>query len=157
MSRSETDFIMASGCFEIMADGTRNAKRQLKQAPPGLCFNLCGLETSHLSNDAIPDFDERVRRKMSTELRYSCLHWWDYAKSCDEASDSSDEDGDVISTRTSSFLGSILSLFWLEALSLGKALTLGRDILLDIQQSNSKVSQTFITKNLLLTYLVRWR
>ncbi|KAF7982369.1 hypothetical protein HWV62_29112 [Athelia sp. TMB] len=40
-----------------------------------LCFNICGLETSHAMNRDIPDLAKRVANSISRVLAYSCRFW----------------------------------------------------------------------------------
>jgi hypothetical protein len=48
------------------------------QAMAGLQFNICEIETSHVRNDEILDLDERVKKTISTHVRYLCLFWADH-------------------------------------------------------------------------------
>jgi len=41
----------------------------------GLCFNICGLESSYLLNSDVPGLAERVKTKIPFHLAYSCLFW----------------------------------------------------------------------------------
>ncbi|CAE6498821.1 unnamed protein product [Rhizoctonia solani] len=43
-----------------------------------LQFNICGLETSHLLNNEVPDLRRRIRSRVGTALKYACVHWIDY-------------------------------------------------------------------------------
>jgi len=38
----------------------------------GLCFNICGLESSYLFNLEVPDLAKRVKAKIPSCLSYSC-------------------------------------------------------------------------------------
>lgn len=52
---------LARRCFEIMKD-------QLK-------FNICGLQSSFLADEEVPDLQERIERNISAALQYSCSSW----------------------------------------------------------------------------------
>ncbi|KIM56435.1 hypothetical protein SCLCIDRAFT_29581 [Scleroderma citrinum Foug A] len=41
----------------------------------GLCFNICGLESSYMLNSGVPGLAERVKAKIPSHLSYSCLFW----------------------------------------------------------------------------------
>ena len=38
----------------------------------GLCFNICGLETSYLPNSKVTDLDGRVLKYIPAHLSYAC-------------------------------------------------------------------------------------
>ena len=128
---------MTHGCFEIMAHGTRNAKRQMNRSPPGLCFNICGLETSYLENSEIPDLNKRISQRISAELRYSSLHWLDHLNSIPQSRAAENE----AKTHLSAFFEGSRSLYWLEVLSLLGKLETGRELLIRfLKQTGSSVS-----------------
>jgi hypothetical protein len=137
---------MANGCFEIMESGTRNAKRQLMKPPSGLCFNICGLETSHLPNAEVadPKLSERIARNISPELLYSCIHWADHY-----ASERFELHPPLTDSRTTipmvhSLLCTSKALFWLEAMSLTENMTHARNILVRFgRQSSLQVCDPF--------------
>ena len=129
---------MAAGCFEIMKNGTRNAKRQMQQSPSGLRFNICGLETSCSANGEVSGLDKRVAQHVSKELQYSCVHW--FAHLGRARGGLSSPCGKDIATLLSAFLESTQSLFWLETLGLLGAFPVGREVLIGIQASTLPVS-----------------
>lgn len=130
---------MASGCFEIMEQGTRNRRRDPK-ARPGLHFNICELETSYLTNDEVENLNARIEENISSELQYSCIHWLDHI----DHAQSRDPDFHIhinhncticsaqthIADMVEDFLFLSLSLHWLESMSLMHALPHARAILL---------------------------
>ena len=131
---------MALGCFEVMAQGTRNAKRQMGRPPSGLCFNICSLETSYIPNSEVSDLEKRISQKISAELQYSCLHWADHLFSmiyeCGSHSNKMETTMYLFE-----FFGLTRSLYWLEILSLLGRLGTARDILIRfLGQSNVLVS-----------------
>ena len=54
----------AVACFQIM-------KAELK-------FNICGLETSHLSNDDVPGIQTCIQNCIGSHLSYACCFWADH-------------------------------------------------------------------------------
>ncbi|KAF7376827.1 WD40 repeat-like protein [Mycena sanguinolenta] len=150
----EVEGSMATGCFEIMKHGTRNAGRQMNRSPSGLRFNICDLETSYLPNNEVLDLDKRITANISAELRYSCLHWLDHLRSSLGTSQSSSDEEEAMIALTD-FLESKRSLFWLEVLSLAGNLAAGRDILLGVlrQSSSPKFSQFTLIVSQLRTHV----
>ena len=41
----------------------------------GLCFNICGLETSYLPNSKVTDLEKRVEQNIPSYLLYACQFW----------------------------------------------------------------------------------
>jgi hypothetical protein len=78
-----------------------------------LQFNMCKLETSHLLNDDIPDFTERVEAKfpLGSSLSYACQFWVDHLVQSDCDDELRNVLWDFLRQKT---------LFWLEAMSLLK-------------------------------------
>jgi NACHT domain len=94
---------------ELAACCLRNMGHQLQ-------FNICGLETSYLSNSEVLDLDDRVEQKIPDALQYSCMHWSDHL--CCDVDPISQE----ITTLLDNFLPESQLLYWLEVMSLmGKA------------------------------------
>ena len=79
-----------------------------------LSFNICGLETSYALNANIKDLDEKVRRNIHPHLSYACRFW---ASHLEEAVFEQSLAREVVH-----FLISERILFWMEALTLLKAL-----------------------------------
>lgn len=139
----EVERIMATGCFEIMDRGTRNARRQMNRPPSGLRFNMCGFDTSYLPNSEVQDSHERIAGNISAELHYSCLRWMDHLRSflgeCSSPGLQAELELDLVNM-LAGFLETRRSLFWLELLSLTGNLANGRQILISIMlQSKSPV------------------
>ena len=139
MAPDEVERSMASGCFEIMMGGTRNAVRQMDRPPSGLRFNICALETSYLPNSEVKDLEERVAKNVSAELRYSCLHWVDHLRSSLAESSTYFDDSGRMTTLLSDFFETTCSLFWLEVLSLTGSVATARDMLVGLMQLQSLV------------------
>ncbi|KEP47450.1 vegetative incompatibility protein HET-E-1 [Rhizoctonia solani 123E] len=66
-----------SGLFHIRLDQyeAEPAACCLRVMQRDLCFNICGLETSHQLNTNIPDLKQRVDTHIGPALRYACMHW----------------------------------------------------------------------------------
>ena len=76
---------------------------------------------------------------MSTELRYSCLHWVDHLRSSLAESSTFLDDGGRIMLLLSDFFKTTRSLFWLEIFSLTGSVNTARDILVGLMQLQSPV------------------
>ena len=120
----EIQRIMASGCFEIMKRGSRGHSR-LSTLPPGLRFNMCSLLNSHLRNDEVPDLQQRIAKNITPELRYSCVFWADHlaGSRLHEGTEGN------ISVLASGFICSVMSLYWIEAMTLFGSVLIARDAL----------------------------
>jgi hypothetical protein len=81
----------------------------------GLKFNICELETSYLSNDAVEDLKARVYQHIPPALLYACRFWDDHLKHTDFKMDLLRNVETLIKEKF---------LFWLEALSLTRNLGL---------------------------------
>ena len=112
---SFTDYMTTSAPPAIRVDmvrqNTKFARCCLEIMLHGLKFNLCGLETSHLSNDQVlnPDLTTRIHDATSLHLRYSCLYWTSHLTKAD-----SGEVEDLLKK----FLLQPTMLYWIEVLSL---------------------------------------
>jgi hypothetical protein len=128
----EVQQIMASGCFEIMKKGTRNPSRQ-QPPPPGLRFNICSLQTSHLRNDEVTGLKQMIEENVSPELRYSCMYWPDHliASRMEEGPQADDTKSEILAAAID-FLCSTQSLYWLEAMTLFDTIPRARDALFRI-------------------------
>lgn len=96
---------LAFRCFQIM---------QAK-----LTFNICRLETSYIRNDNIPDLDARIRDAIPSHLSYACRFWADHLR----ATPNQGPDLKIFQELVKEFLFTRL-LYWLEVLSLLKAVTM---------------------------------
>jgi len=76
----------------------------------GLCFNICGLESSFLLNSEVPDLAERIKAKIPSQLSYSCLFWAKHLQATKFDPELAEHVKDI--------LGNERILFWFEALSL---------------------------------------
>jgi hypothetical protein len=81
-----------------------------------LKFNICGLETWHLTNKAISDLDARIKDRISTHLSYSCRCWAHHLRA------SVLNKGILLDLKD--FLSHHL-LFWLEGLSIMDQMPMG--------------------------------
>jgi hypothetical protein len=100
---------LALACFRMM-------KAKLK-------FNICGLETSHVSNDEVPDLPARIQNYIPDHLYYACRFWADHLRRTDFESDFLPCLNDFFSRQL---------LYWLEVLSLTKAVHVASPALLCI-------------------------
>ena len=76
----------------------------------GLCFNICGLQSSYLLNSEVPDLAERVKAKIPPHFSYSCQFWVKHlqATNFDPA----------LAEHVKDIVGNERILFWFETLSL---------------------------------------
>ena len=79
----------------------------------GLHFNICKLETSYLSNSKVTDFDWRVHKYIPTHLSYACRFWVSHVQKMKFVKNLAQEVELLLKDKL---------LFWIEALSLLKAL-----------------------------------
>jgi len=76
----------------------------------GLCFNICGLESSFLLNSDVPDLAERVKAKIPSHLSYSSLFWAKHLEAT--------KFDPTLAGHVKNILGNERILFWFEVLSL---------------------------------------
>ena len=76
----------------------------------GLCFNICGLESSYLPNSEVPDLAERVKAKIPSHLSYSCQFWVRHLQAT--------KFDPALAEHVKDILEDEKMLFWFEALSL---------------------------------------
>ncbi|KAL4068682.1 WD40-repeat-containing domain protein [Scleroderma yunnanense] len=76
----------------------------------GLCFNICGLESSYLLNSEVPGLAERIEDKIPSHLSYSCQFWANHLHIT--------KFDHVLAGHVKDILGNERILFWFEALSL---------------------------------------
>ncbi|KIK27129.1 hypothetical protein PISMIDRAFT_66777, partial [Pisolithus microcarpus 441] len=106
-SRNEVYFIDTSNHGDLTYASLQVLGRELR-------FNICGLESSYLSNSQVPDLPERIKKNISPHLSYSCKFW---AKHLEVSKfDLS------IAASVQVMMESERVLFWLEVLSLIGAL-----------------------------------
>jgi hypothetical protein len=77
-----------------------------------LQFNICGLETSYLSNIQITGLSQHIQASIFLELANSCQYWADHLDAAGQ--------GDNLTSQIMDFLYSQL-IYWLEVLSLSLA------------------------------------
>ncbi|KAG8725026.1 hypothetical protein FRC09_009926 [Ceratobasidium sp. 395] len=93
---------LAERCFETMMDLLR--------------FNICGLESSSVLDQQLPDLADRIERSIPSHLYYTCQYWSDHLI---RAGDSS-----TLSSVVQTFL-SEHALFWIEVMNLKNATSRG--------------------------------
>jgi len=76
----------------------------------GLCFNICGLESSFLLNSEVPGLSERVKAKITSHLSYSSLFWAKHLEAT--------KFDPTLAGHVKNILGNERILFWFEVLSL---------------------------------------
>ena len=84
----------------------------LKTMVGQLCFNICKLEDSRLSNADVKDLPSRIRERISDPLQYSSLYWSNHL-----CSTPNNGDWRVLGSLTEFFEG-LYPLFWIEVLSI---------------------------------------
>lgn len=111
----------------------------LKTMMRELSFNVCGLETSHLLNDEVPNFRQRVLTAINQRLEYSCMHWYSHlmgASDCD------------LQDQLSGFLYGSQLLFWIEVMSLLGQLSVALSSLLGLIDWTSVSGKRKLNKSL---------
>ena len=103
-SRSGDYFV---GEFDIQMD---MAIASLCVLHGGLCFNICGLESSYLFNSEVPDLVERVEAKIPPHLSYSCQFWANHLQGT--------KFDPVLAEHVKDIVGNERIPFWFEGLSL---------------------------------------
>jgi hypothetical protein len=101
VDRSTRSRNLALSCFRLMQ--------------VGLKFNICGLETSHLCNDDIPDLPSRIEKSVPPRLSYACRFGWQHLRDTHPEASSRVE----LLKRIDDFLH-VRLLYWLEVMSLIK-------------------------------------
>ncbi|KIK28158.1 hypothetical protein PISMIDRAFT_606419 [Pisolithus microcarpus 441] len=76
----------------------------------GLRFNICGLESSYLSNSEVADLPDRITKSIPPHLSYSCRFWSQHLEKT--------VFNVPLAQLVEDFVGSEKFLFWLEAMSL---------------------------------------
>jgi NACHT domain len=111
------EFLVGSSCpaeFRVNiklanSELTRYCLRTMKNE---LQFNICGLETSCLSNKDILGLNNRVEQSIPDTLQYSCVHWSSHL--CYD----NDPVGAEITGLLDDFFAESRPLYWIEVLSL---------------------------------------
>lgn len=105
-----------SGKFSIDVSSVQRdlAIASLRIMARGLRFNICSLESSYFPNYAVPDLETRVKDFIPVELSYSCRFWGTHVKATSFEP--------LLAKEVEAFFDGERFLFWLEALSLVRAL-----------------------------------
>lgn len=98
------------GCFKIMSHELR--------------FNICEVDDSFQWNKDIPNLPARISKNMTEALRYGVLFWFSHLEQ-------SDIDVKESAEKVLTFLDSLKTLFWIEALGLMDVVDRGVVILQD--------------------------
>ncbi|KIM57759.1 hypothetical protein SCLCIDRAFT_129798 [Scleroderma citrinum Foug A] len=80
----------------------------------GLRFNICGLETSYISNLEVADLEKRAEENIPPHLLYSCQFWATHLQGAAFDSDLAQLVGRLVTGEQ--------MLFWLEALGISKSI-----------------------------------
>ena len=100
------DFAIA--CFQIMKHN-------------GLCFNICGIETSHLKNMEVPGISEKIDKAIPPQLAYASQYWMDHLELASNRH---------VILKEVEYLMHHQFLHWLEVLSLTNSVSLAGSALL---------------------------
>ena len=91
----------------------------LKTMVGQLCFNICDLEDSRMTNNEIKDLQSRIEQNISEALQYSSLYWSHHL--C-----STPDNGDKHAWASlKEFFEGLYPLFWVEVLSLTRMVPMG--------------------------------
>ncbi|KIN98190.1 hypothetical protein M404DRAFT_158233 [Pisolithus tinctorius Marx 270] len=102
-SQSGVYFVDTSNSYDLTFASLRVLSEHLQ-------FNICGLESSYLSNSEIPDLAERINKNIPLHLSYSCQFWAQHLQKT--AFDP------ILAGLVVAIVGSEKILFWLEIMSL---------------------------------------
>ena len=114
---SVSDFFVGEDCHsdyqvDLQAANMRLGTTCLQTMVNQLCFNICKLEDSRLTNSAIEDLPSRIQQNISDPLQYSALYWSNHFCYTPDNGDRS-----VWGTLKEFFEG-LYPLFWIEVLSI---------------------------------------
>ncbi|KIO07989.1 hypothetical protein M404DRAFT_939648 [Pisolithus tinctorius Marx 270] len=100
-----------SGAYFVATSSPHNlAVATLRILRDDLRFNICGLESSYLSNAEVADLPGRISKNIPPHLSYSCQFWFQHLQKTGF---------DLVLTElVKDLVGSEKLLFWLEAMSL---------------------------------------
>ena len=104
-----------------------------------LCFNICKLKDSRITNADIHDLPLRIKENISDTLQYSCLYWSNHL--CFYANDGNQR----VQESLRKFFEGPYGLFWIEALSVMGMVPIGVPSLRKVISTMAKVSNTSIT------------
>jgi hypothetical protein len=108
------DPLQQNGCLSMSC---------LRVMKTGLKFNICKLKTSHVRNSDVPNLDSLIKEYIPPHLHYACRAWVDHLLATAYSSEAAE------SLRF--FLRRQL-LYWLEVLSLIKAVSIAPPMLLSV-------------------------
>lgn len=135
-----------SRCQEFWVDkhviSAELAKGCLKFMQCNLKFNICELESSYTKNQDIADLGDRVRNKISVELKYICYNWVHFISgyiSHEPAEIAQSHGGNDLVDLLVEFLTTPQCLFWIEIFSLTSQVQLLCNLIGDLQDSVKKV------------------
>ncbi|KAF8578321.1 WD40 repeat-like protein [Ramaria rubella] len=115
--------VLAENCFRVM-EGRENGNGN-----DGLHFNICGLETSYLSNNDVDNLDARVKEAIYPALSYSCCFWEDHLHTVLKT----DSCHEVMWQHIKDFFD-IRVLYWVEALSLMNQVSIAHPMLQHVSE-----------------------
>ncbi|KAF8674102.1 NACHT domain [Rhizoctonia solani] len=81
-------------------------------------FNICGLESSYLADDDVPNIEERVAAAIPLDLPYACEYWMKHMEMGDCGADMREQLQGFLALRL---------LLWMEVLNLRKLMRVGVD------------------------------
>src|SRR5690348_15874440 len=87
-----------------------------------LTFNICGLETSYVLNEEVPNLASRVSSVIGSHVSYSCQYWIRHITEAGAARTDTDLLKEFLFART--------LFYWIETLSLLKKLDIAVSALL---------------------------
>lgn len=87
-------------------------------------FNICGLQSSYMFDEDVPNIDERVRSTISDTMFYACRHWVAHLILSEPASNLLDILCEFLSVRL---------LLWIEVMTLKQCIGIGVGILHQVQ------------------------
>ena len=106
-ARSRKFYVDMGGIHDELSIACLHAMRDLS-------FNICGLGTSYVPNADIENLNERIRRNIPPHLSYACRFWASHLKAA--------VFNGSLALEVVHFLFSARLLFWMEVLTLLKAL-----------------------------------
>lgn len=94
------NLILARHCFSHIRDANPQ-------------FNICGLESSYVPDELIPNLDMTIKEVIPTELLYGCRYWAAHLEGANESVDLIEQLEDFMSVRL---------LLWMEIMNLNKCM-----------------------------------
>ena len=133
------DFFLSDDCHSDYHVDLQNANVGLGLAclnimVEQLCFNICKLEDSRLTNADVDDLPSRVKENIPDALQYSCLYWSNHL--CFGAN----HGNQLLWESLRTFFGGPCALFWIEVLSVMGRVPIGVPSLRRVTLAIVKVS-----------------